>query len=66
MGNHTLAHFFTFFLDGGNFDSHSNFEQSNDWQKVQYNTDLLIPRHGYLYRAKWCWLKEILIQKSDY
>ncbi len=23
---------------------------SNDWQKVQYNTDLLNPRHKYLYR----------------
>jgi hypothetical protein len=38
------------------FDSRSNF-QSNDWQKVQYNTDLLNQRHGYLYRTKWRWLK---------
>ncbi len=40
------------------FDSNSNFWQSNDWQKVQYNTDLLSPMHGYLHRTKWCWLKQ--------
>ncbi len=38
-------------------DSSFNFQQSNDWQKVQFNTDLLSQRHGYLYRAKWQWLK---------
>ncbi len=36
------------------YDSSSNF-QSNDWQKVQYNTDLLSQKHGYLNRAKWHW-----------
>jgi hypothetical protein len=30
-------------------DSSSNF-QSNDWQKVQYNTDLLKQKRSYLYR----------------
>jgi len=30
-------------------DSSSNF-QSNDWQKVQYNTDLLKQKQNYLYR----------------
>ncbi len=25
----------------------SNFQQSNDWQKVQFNTALLIQTHGY-------------------
>ena len=29
--------------------SSSNF-QSNDWQKVQYNTDLLKQKRSYLYR----------------
>ncbi len=38
------------------YDSSSNF-QSNDWQKVKYNTDLLNQRQGYLYRTKRCWLK---------
>ncbi len=38
-------------------DSSSNFQQSNDWQNVQYNTSILIPIQGYLYRAKWHWLK---------
>ncbi len=28
----------------------SNFWQSNDWQKVQYNTDLIKWKRGYLYR----------------
>ncbi len=31
------------------YDSSSNF-QSNDRQQVQYDTDLLNPRQGYLYR----------------
>ncbi len=31
-----------------NYDSSSHFQQSNDWQKVQFNTDLLIQIHGYL------------------
>ncbi len=31
-------------------DSSSNFWQSNDWQKVQYNTDLLKQKWGYLHR----------------
>ncbi len=31
-------------------DSSSNFWQSYDWQKVQYNTDLLKWNWGYLYR----------------
>ncbi len=31
------------------YDSSSNF-QSNDWQKVQYNTDLLKWKWGYLYQ----------------
>jgi hypothetical protein len=35
------------------YDSSSNFQQSNDRQKVQYNTDLLSQRHSYLYRVKW-------------
>jgi len=26
-------------------------------KKVQFNTDLLSPRHSYLYIAKWRWLK---------
>jgi hypothetical protein len=38
------------------YGSTTNF-QSNNWQKVQYNTDLLNQRHGYLYRTKWRWLK---------
>ncbi len=51
------------------YDSHSNFQQSNDWQKVQYKTDLLILRHGYLYRAKLHWLKwkinyKVIIKKG--
>ncbi len=25
---------------------------------LQFNTDLLSQRHGCLYRAKWCWLKQ--------
>ncbi len=33
-------------------DSSSHF-QSNDWQQVQYNTDLLNQRHGYLCREEW-------------
>jgi len=37
-------------------DSSYNF-QSNDWQKVQYNTDLLNQKHSYLYREKWHWLQ---------
>ncbi len=32
------------------YDSSSNFQQSNGWQKVQFNTDLLKQKHGYLYR----------------
>ncbi len=32
--------------------SGSNFQWSN-WQKVQFNTDLLEQRHGYLYRNQW-------------
>jgi len=39
-------------------DSCSNFQQSNAWQKVQFNTDLLIQGHCYLYRAKWRWFKQ--------
>ena len=31
-------------------DSSSNFQQSNDWQKVQFNPDLLNQRHCNLYR----------------
>ncbi len=30
--------------------SRSNFQQSSDWQKVQYNTDLLKQKQSYLYR----------------
>jgi len=42
-------------------DSSSNF-QSNDWQKVQFNTDLLNQKHSYLYREngihyKWSSVK---------
>ncbi len=33
-------------------DSSSNFQQSNDWQKVQFNTDLLKQKQGYLYRIE--------------
>ncbi len=36
-----------------NNDSSSNYQQSNDRQKVRYNTYLLIQGQGYLYRAKW-------------
>ncbi len=32
--------------------SGSNFHQNN-WQKVQFNTDLLKQGHGYLYRKWW-------------
>ncbi len=38
-------------------DSSANFQQSNDFQKVQFNTDLLSQRYGYLYRTKWRWLE---------
>ncbi len=31
------------------YNSSTNF-QSNAWQKVQYNTDLLKQKQGYLYR----------------
>ena len=39
------------------YDSSSNFQQSNDWQKVQFNTDLLSQRRCYLYRAKMVLIK---------
>jgi hypothetical protein len=39
------------------YNSSCNFWQSNDLQKVQYETDLLGPMHSYLYRTKWRWLK---------
>ncbi len=39
------------------------FWQSNDWEKVQYNTDLLKPRHNYLYRKGWhCLIIKTLIK----
>ncbi len=38
-------------------DSSANFQQSDEWQKVQFNADLLSQRYGYLYRTKWRWLK---------
>ncbi len=35
--------------------SGSNFQWSN-WQKVQFDTDLLKWKHSYLYRKWWRWL----------
>ncbi len=43
----------------------SNCQQSNNWQKVQFNSDLLNQRHGNLYIAKWHWLKQNEM-KNDY
>ncbi len=37
------------FVQSG-FSSLADSNWSNDWQKVQYNTDLLKQRHKYLYR----------------
>ncbi len=28
----------------------SNFQQSNEWQKVQFNTDLFDQKQSYLYK----------------
>ncbi len=48
------------------YDSGSDFQQSNDWQKVQFNTDLLHKRQCYLYRKlaliKMKWKLEMIIK----
>ncbi len=43
------------FWQTGKESSGSNFQQSN-WQKVQFNTDLLDQSHEYLYRNNLAYL----------
>jgi hypothetical protein len=45
------------------FSSLADSSWSNDWQKVQYNTDLLKQRHKYLYRMFGAKLKVEIVNE---